>query len=105
MVRKTFYGTRDGVYGRVEYLSRPKSPQLAFTVAYYRRLIAGLNIKAAYTVDSFSFSNLGIGLNAELGALNFYAMADNFLNYSNLAKAQSISLQFGMNYVVRRKND
>ena len=84
-------------------ISRPKAPQLALTAYYYRRLFKGLRAKATYTVDSYSFNNLGLGLSAHLGGLNLYVMADNFLQYKNVYDAQSVSLQLGLNYIFRKK--
>jgi len=76
---------------------RPKGPQMAGTVFYYRRLFDFLSAKATYTVDSYSASNVGLGLVADLGKFNFYVAADNLLRYNNLAKAKSVSLQLGFN--------
>ncbi|WP_248722177.1 DUF5723 family protein [Seonamhaeicola sp. ML3] len=83
-------------------INRPKAPQLALTAYYYRRLLNGLDIKAAYTIDSYSFSNLGLGISASLLGLNIYAMADNLLSLNNVYDAQSVSLQLGINYVFKK---
>lgn len=85
------------------FVNRPKVPQIAFTAFYYRRLLDQLRIKATYTIDSYSFSNLGLGLSAHLGGVNFYILADNLLSYQNLAKAKSVSLQLGFNYIFNKK--
>jgi len=76
---------------------RSKGPQFAATVFYYRRLASFLKAKATYTIDPYSFSNVGLGLVTDVGALNFYASADNFLSYNNIAKAKQLSLQLGFN--------
>lgn len=86
-------------------ISTPKRPQLALTAYYYRRLFKGLRAKATYTVDPYSFNNLGLGLSAHLGSVNFYVMADNFLQYKNIYDAQSVSLQLGFNYIFKRNED
>ena len=83
-------------------INRPKRPQIALTAYYYRRIFEGFRIKATYTIDSFSFKNVGFGVSTQLGALNFYLLADNLLEYQNLAKAQSASLQLGFNLVFGR---
>ncbi len=84
-------------------INRPKQPQLALTAYYYRRLLKGLRAKATYTIDSYSFNNVGLGISAHLGGLNFYVMADNFLQYKNIYNAQSVSLQLGFNYIFNKK--
>jgi hypothetical protein len=76
---------------------RPKGPQLAGTLYYYRRLWEFLAAKATYTVDPFSWSNLGLGLVVDTGKLNIFLAVDNLLDYGNLAKANNVSLQLGIN--------
>lgn len=76
---------------------RPKGPQVAGTLFYYRRLFEFLSAKATYTVDSYSSSNIGLGVVVDLGKLNFYIAADNLMYYGNIAKAKSVSLQLGFN--------
>jgi hypothetical protein len=76
---------------------RPKGPQMAGTLFYYRRLWEFLGAKATYTVDSYSYSNVGLGMVTDIGKFNFYIAADNLLRYGNLAKAKSVSLQLGFN--------
>lgn len=78
---------------------RPKGPQMAGTLFYKRRLNEYISAKATYTVDSYSFSNVGLGVSADVGSVNFYIAADNLLKYGNLAKAKSVSLQLGINLI------
>ena len=78
-------------------IMRPKGPQMAGTLFYYRRIWDFLSAKATYTADSFSFSNVGLAVAADIGKFNFYIAADNLLKYGNLAKAKSVSLQLGFN--------
>lgn len=90
---------------RLFAMSRPKQPQVALTAYYYRRLFKGLRAKVTYTMDSYSFNNLGLGISTHLGSINFYIMADNFLQYKNLYNAQSVSLQLGFNYIFKKNED
>lgn len=76
---------------------RPKGPQMAGTLFYERRLFEFLAAKATYTIDPYSFSNLGLGVVTDAGKFNFYVAADNILRYGNIAKAKGVSLQFGFN--------
>jgi len=78
---------------------RPLGPQMAATLFYYRRFSDYLSVKATYTADSYSYSNIGLGLVANFNKVNFYITADNLLWYENLAKAKSVSLQFGFNLI------
>ncbi|WP_246041060.1 DUF5723 family protein [Flavivirga rizhaonensis] len=86
-------------------MSRPKQPQLALTAYYYRRLFNGLQIKTTYTIDSYSTYNIGLGVSARLGGMNFYVMADNFLQLKNIYNAQSVSLQLGFNYIFNKNEN
>lgn len=86
-------------------MHRPKRPQVALTAYYYKQLHKGIRAKATYTIDSYSFNNIGLGLSAHLGNVNFYIMADNFLQYQNIYDAQSLSLQLGFNYIFNKKDE
>lgn len=94
-------GYQNKVGAHLFMINRPKAPQMALTVFYFRRLLDQLLAKVTYTVDSYSFNNLGLGLSTNLKGLNFYIMADNLLEYQNLAKSKSVSLQLGFNYIFK----
>lgn len=78
-------------------IKRPLGVQWAGTLFYYRRWLPYLSSKFTYTVDSFSFTNFGVGLVGDFGKFNVYIAADNIQSYPNLAKAKSVSLQLGFN--------
>ena len=82
---------------------RPKGPQIAATLFYIRRFSDHFSAKATYTLDSYSYSNLGLGLVANVGWVNFYIMADNLQWYQNIAKAKSVSLQLGFNIIIDKE--
>jgi len=85
-------------------VKRPKGMQAALTGYYYRRIFNGLSAKATYTIDSYSFNNIGLGISANLWGVNLYLMADNFLAYQNIYDAQNVSLQLGLNYIFKNEN-
>lgn len=78
-------------------MSTPRDPLMALTGYYKRRVYDSLELKATYTIDSFSYKNIGLGLSTNLGKVNFYILADNLLEYRDVSKANSISFQFGLN--------
>jgi len=80
-------------------MTTPKSPTVALTGFYKRRITHALQMKATYTLDTYSYSNIGLGLSSTFGKVNFYILADNLLAYNDLAKANSLSLQFGLNVI------
>ncbi len=98
-------GYLNAVGAQLFAINRPKQPQLALTAYYYRRLFKNLRLKATYTLDSYSFNNLGLGMSTHFGGFNFYIMADNFLQYRNIYDAQSVSLQLGFNYIFSKNEN
>ncbi|WP_158845045.1 DUF5723 family protein [Algibacter sp. L1A34] len=96
-------GYQNAVGVQLYGIKQPKRPQMALTAYYYRRVFNGLRLKASYTVDSYSFNNLGLGMSAHIWGANFYVMADNLLQYKNVYDAQSVSLQLGFNYIFNKK--
>lgn len=88
---------KNGVGGQIHVINRPRGPQAAVTAFYLRRLGSIFSLKTTYTVDKFSFSNVGLGINIQAGPVNFYATANNLLSYSNLADSNYASFQIGLN--------
>ncbi|MGB6153073.1 MAG: DUF5723 family protein [Pricia sp.] len=89
----------NSVGGQLYMINRPRGPQAALTGFYQRRLGNIMAVKGTYTVDKFSYTNLGLGLNLQLGPVNLYAMADNLLAYRNLADSRYQSFQLGLNII------
>ena len=89
----------NSVGGQIYTINRPRGPQAALTGFYQRRFGNSIAVKGTYTVDKFSYTNLGLGLNLQLGPVNFYAMADNLLAYRNLADSRYASFQLGLNII------
>ncbi|BFP41899.1 hypothetical protein FGF1_27440 [Flavobacteriaceae bacterium GF1] len=89
----------NAVGGQLFMINRVRGPQAALTAFYQRRLGNTLAFKTTYTVDKFSFSNVGLGLNLQAGPVNFYLLADNLLGYTNIPNSHYASLQFGFNII------
>ena len=85
-------------------MSAPRTPLMAFTTYYRRQIFDSLEMKATYTVDSFSTRNIGLGLSTTIGKVNFYILADNLLEYKDVSKANSLSFQLGLNIIFPNKN-
>jgi hypothetical protein len=90
---------RNEVGGQLFLINRPRGPQAAITGFYLRRFGNLLALKATYTADKFSYTNIGLGINLQAGPVNFYAMADNLLSYQNIAGSHYASFQFGLNII------
>jgi len=80
-------------------MSTPKVPMVALTAYYRRRILEKLQMKATYTIDSYSYSNVGLGLTTNIGMFNFYAMADNLFALKDVSKANALTFQIGLNII------
>lgn len=89
----------NSVGGHLYAINRPRGPQTALSVFYQRRIGNVLALKSSYTIDKFSFTNIGLGLNLQAGPINFYILADNLLGYQNLTNSHYQSFQFGLNII------
>lgn len=85
-------------------MSTPRTPIMALTAFYRRQIFDSLELKGTYTVDSFSYRNIGMGLSTTIRKVNFYVLADNLLEYRDISKANSLSFQLGLNIVILAKN-
>lgn len=84
---------------KVYAINRPRGPQTALSLYYLRRFGRTLTLKTSYTLDKFSASNLGLGMNLQAGPVNFYILADNLLAYQNIAASHYASFQIGFNII------
>ena len=82
-------------------MTTPKSPLYALTAFYKRNFSRSFQMKATYTADSFSFTNVGLGMSTKIGPVNFYVLADNLLSYADVSKANSLSFQLGLNVIFK----
>ncbi len=90
---------RNSLGGHLFLINRPRGPQAAVTTFYMHRLGNVLAVKATYTADKFSYTNVGFGLNLQAGPVNLYVMADNLLSYRNIAASNYASFQLGLNII------
>ncbi len=89
----------NAVGAQIYAINRPRGPQTALTAFYLRRFGNVAALKATYTVDKFSATNIGLGLNLQAGPINLYFMADNLLSYRNLYNSRYASFQLGLNII------
>lgn len=95
----------NGVGAQLFAMSTPKTPLVALTAFYRRTLFQNLQVKATYTIDSYSSKNIGFGFSTTLGKFNMYAMIDNILEYRDITKANSATFQFGLNFIFKEKSE
>lgn len=102
---RTNFQYTNGVGGQLYVINRPRGPQAALTAFYQRRFGNILALKTTYTIDKYSFTNLGLGVNLQAGPVNFYVMADNLLSYRNVADSHYASFQLGLNIISWGRNN
>lgn len=90
---------KNSVGAQLFAMSTPRTPLMALTGYYRRRFFDAVEMKATYTIDSFSSKNIGLGLSTTIGKVNFYVLADNLLEYKDISKANSLSFQLGFNII------
>lgn len=90
---------RNSVGAQLYVIKRPRGPQSAVTAFYQRRVGNFLAVKAVYTADKYTKTNIGLGASFQAGPINFYIMADNLLSYQNIAASNYASFQFGLNVI------
>ena len=85
-------------------MSAPRTPFMAFTAYYRRKIFGSTEMKATYTLDSFSTKNIGLGLSSTISKVNFYLLVNNLLEYKDISKANSLAFQLGLNIIFPDKN-
>ncbi len=83
-------------------IKRPHALKYAFTTFYDRKINPDLRMKVTYTLDDFSYTNVGLFLFKRINKFNFYLAADNLFGYLNLAKSRHESLQLGMQFILKK---
>ena len=95
---------KNSVGAQLFVMTAPRTPLMALTTYYRRKFFDSLEMKATYTIDSYSSKNIGLGLSTTIGKVNFYVLADNLLEYRDVSKANSLSFQLGFNIIFPDKN-
>lgn len=81
-------------------IKRPGTIKYALSTFYDRKITPNIRMKATYTLDDFSYTNLGLLLSTRYKRFNFYIAANNLLGYTNLAKSQYQSVQLGFQFII-----
>lgn len=94
---KDYYRNALGV--QLYSVFRPLGPQLALTGFFEKSLSNKFRAKLTYTVDDYSFYNIGAGFSAQIGKVNFYGIVDNIAQFNDIAATNNVSLQLGFNVI------
>ncbi len=94
--------TLESEYGLQVYSEfRPVTVLWAVTGFYSRQFSKSLNAKFTYTVDRFSFYNIGVGVSARIKQFNLFVAADNLLALPTVRDSNYQSFQLGMNVIIK----
>lgn len=85
-------------------VKRPKGFVTRFTTYWDRKINENHRFKVGYSLDDYSLTNIGLMYTATFNKFNVYLAVNNLLAFPNLAKANSASLQLGMQFVFNDKN-
>ena len=96
---KEYYANAIGL--QLFTIFRPLQPHLALTGFYEKVLGENLQAKFTYTIDDYSFSNIGFGLSTNIGKVNSYIVVGNILDIANASNAKGASFQLGMNLIFK----
>ena len=83
-------------------VKRPRGFVHAATLSFDKRFSNSFRARVAYTADAYSWTNLGLMFSSRIHNFNFYLAADNLLDYANLAKANHVSVQLGVQLIMNR---
>jgi hypothetical protein len=95
---KDFYTDAFGM--QLYSILRPLSYQFALTGFYEKSFTDKFHLKLTYTVDDYSYYNIGFGLSAQIWKFNVYGMLDNVSALSDVSSANNVSAQFGINLIL-----
>ncbi|MFT4801875.1 MAG: hypothetical protein ACI93N_001650 [Flavobacteriaceae bacterium] len=94
-ILKDFYTNAFGA--QLYSVFRPLRQQFALTSFYEKSFSNKLQAKITYTIDDYSYYNIGVGVSAKIWKINFYGILDNLTKLSDISSANNVSLQFGFN--------
>lgn len=78
----------------------PATVQWGATIFYAKKFNPYLAAKLTYTVDSFTYTNIGIGLSTHISNFNFFLAADNLIGIFSPKDSNYQSLQMGMSFLI-----
>jgi hypothetical protein len=81
---------------------RPEQIIYDANLFYERNFGNFLYARLNYTLNNYSYSNVGLSVATQLGKFNMFVGINNILSLSNLAKSNNIALQFGINIVSKK---
>lgn len=82
-------------------VNRSKGPTYGVTAYWDRKLNDNLRFRVAYGVDEYTLTKVGFMASSRFKNFNLYMAVNDIIGYTNLAKANSASLQLGMQFIFK----
>jgi len=82
-------------------VNRPKGPTYGITAYWDRKVGDNLRFRLAYGMDEYSITKFGAMVSSRFKNFNVYLGVNDIIGYTNLAKANSASLQLGLQFVFK----
>ncbi len=84
----------------------PNRTYSTVSAAYHLHATDKACFTASYSIIHGNFSNLGLGMNLNLGPLQFYLLTDNVLGMMRPHTLQAVNIHFGFNFIIghQRRN-
>ena len=101
LIDPDLYNNKVGV--QMFSLITPVHTYIAGTLFFEKRFTPLLQAKLTYTVDPFSFANIGGAFSVQTGPFNMYFAAENLLRMNNIYHAKHLGFKFGMNLIFNGK--
>ena len=80
-------------------INRPSNFLYRISGFFESRLTKNTLAKVTYSLNNYSYDNLGLLLSTNFKKFNFYIATDNILSYADLARANNFSVQLGAQFV------
>ncbi len=86
-----------GLMLRNEFIHSTFKPSV--TASYFRRFGKNLNLAITYSIHNHTYSNLGLGINGNIGPFQLYVITDNIIGLISLLDTRKTNVTFGLNLV------
>ncbi len=86
-----------GVFSKIQIYNKSIFPTASVFYEHYFGNF--LDVRASYSANRFSYTNLGAVASFTIWKINLYTSVDNILGLTNLAKTNSADVQFGLNII------
>ncbi len=86
--------------GLVRAQKRPETVLFGASIYYEKNFNNIFETRVSYTVDKFSYTNVGLSASLQLWKVNLFAGVNNIIGLADLSKANSASVQLGLNVLI-----